>query len=595
MKKIFFFGIFLTLTLVLTLFSYAIKWENKTLDTGGNAPADTSDNAVKNYSENSTKKIIDEPNLNSVPSLLLKVDASIWDSEFRDNPALLEPKSEYEFFFDVYYLGGLTRVSTDIYNRIFSAVIGEGYVTGTLNENYVANTVATEVGFAAKLNNISSIAAIFNYKYGNTKKDGDYWTYWEGGGNNTSEMNGFSRGNVDYSSYELSLLYSANISNYFSIGLGFKSAYMYENSKYIMTASGNSNLAGTIHPENVTTENELIFKYHRFSPSFGVSVKPNDSLIINSAVTGNIYTGTVKKKTVLSDDYATLRFPGALPSDVYRDDLDSEGIEGYEISANLEPEIKINDMVSIPVLIKYSQGDIQWNVDGNGAGYFTPFSYSGIYHGPGTIDYEGKQKQWEILSGAGVKLNVNDFDIRGSAYYTHNDYYSAYYSENMVNPTIFNGNQIGGLTSYTTRTSEERNIMSLTLGVGKEINPQLIADFSMRYDLGWGRMNYYEYYNSPYAHGDPDTFVEVNDRDLYQDLTLSSSFTIVPANRLSLLFGGMVKLPLDPLNYNMTGTSSGGINMTAPFQPRFYDGGASRGSNSRSWNYGGTLKIKYEF
>ena len=602
MKKIIFFGISLTLTLVLTVSSNAIKWENKTLDTGGSdAPAETSDNAVKNYNEKFKKKIIDEPNLNSVPRLLLKVDASIWDSDFRENPALLDPKSEFEFFYDVYYLGGLTRVSTDIYSRLFSNALGGGVMTGSLDENYVSNNVGTDAGFTIKLNDISSLAAIFSYRYGIIKGDGDYWQYWEGGVN-TSEMTGTSRSDDNNSTYGLSLLYNANINDYISVGAGFKYAFMYDNSEYEMTALGDHvqdmGIAGiVVFPENVNTVDELTFNYHLFSPTLGVSIKPNDSLIINSAITGNIYTGNVEKSATLFDDYMSNRFPRALSSNVYTENLDGGKIKGYEISANLEPEFKINDTVSIPALVKYSQGDIQWNVDGNGTGYFAPLSYSGIFHGPGTIDYEGKQREWEIVSGAGVKLNINDFDIRGSAYYTHNDYYSAYYSENIVNPTILVGNQIGGLTSYTTRTSEEKDIVSLTLGVGKEIHPQLIADFSLRYDLGWGEMNYYEAYHSPYAHGNPGTIVYVNTdgADSYQDLTLSSSFTYTPINRLSLLFGGTVKLPLDPLNYNMTGTGTGGRETSGNGQPRFYEGGATRGSNSRSWDYGGTLKIKFEF
>jgi hypothetical protein len=126
----------------------------------------------------------------------------------------------------------------------------------------------------------------------------------------------------------------------------------------------------------------------------------------------------------------------------------------------------------------------------------------------------------------------------------------------------------------------------------------LTADLGIKYDLGWGEMSYYEAYRSPYAHGDPNTvtYVNVDDTDSYQNLTLSTSLTYVPIKRLSLLFGSMVTLPLDPLNYNMTGTSTGGTGTTnLSAQPRFYEGGASRGYNTRGWNYGGTLRIKFEF
>lgn len=601
MKKVILLCISLTLSLVLVISSHAIKWEDNNLDTGGETPTATSNSAVNNYNESFKKKMLEEPNLNTTPKLLLKVNASIWDRDFRSNPALLEPKSEYEFYYDIYYLGSLTRVTTDIYSRIFNSVIGSGVMTGTFDENYVSNDFGTDAGFAVKLNDISSFAAIFSYRSGIIKGDGDFWQYWEGG-LNTSEMSGNSRNDIDSSSYGITLLYNADINDYISIGAGFKYAYLYDNTEYKMTASGDHlqiALPGfDVYPENVKIDEELTFRYHLLSPTFGVSAKPIDSLIINSSVTGNIYTGMVKKNSVLWDDYMTSRLPGALPSDTYVEDLDGGKIRGYEISANIEPEYKINDTISIPVLIEYSQGNLTWNVSGNGVGYFTPFSYPGIYHGAGTIEYEGKQRQWEIMSGAGVKLNVNDFDIRGSAFYTHNDYYTAYYSENIVDPIALNGNPIGGLTSFTSRVNEERDIMSLTMGIGKELHPQLIADFGIKYDLGWGEMGYYEAYHSPYAHGDPNAIVYVNtgDTDSYQDLTLSTSLTYVPIKRLSLLFGSMVTLPLDPLNYNMTGTGTGGSGTTlGSAQPRFYEGGSSRGYNTRGWNYGGTLKIKFEF
>ncbi|GEM_PF-2079049 len=594
MKKLILFCISFTLSLVLVVSSYAIKWEDKNLETGGETPTATSNSAVSNYNESFKKKILEDPKLNTTPKLLLKLNSSVWDRNFRTNPALLEPKSEYEFYYDIYYLGGLTRISSDIYNEImFNALQGD--IRGAFDEAYVSNNYGTDVGFLMKLNEISNFGAIFSYKYNTLKGDGSFKYEWSYPAAFSGDVESSFRSETDSSAYGLSILYSIDVSDYVSLGAGFKYAYMFEKSTRDATGYGVATGPGGVEiPENVSTNRELTFKYHLFSPTFGVSVNPIDTLIINSSVTANIYTGRVDKKATLFADHWSNVAPGNFPSNTYNENLDSGWIYGYEISANLEPEYKINDTVSIIAVVDYFQGNIEWVVRGTGEGYFAPFNYPEIFHGDGTVGYQGKQRQWEIESGAGVKLNLDGFDLRSSAIYTHYDLYSAFYRENEVVGAVAFGS---GFNSFTRRLEEEMDIMSLTFSVGKEFMPELIADLSIRYDLGWGEMNLYEANHSPYISGDPNTitYVRVSDRDSYQDLTLATSMTIKPINRLSLMLGGMVTMPLSPLNYNLKGYSTGGADFGGNGFPYSYEGNAARGYNSRGWNYGGTLRIKFEF
>ncbi|MBN1571562.1 MAG: hypothetical protein JW984_00015 [Deltaproteobacteria bacterium] len=594
MRKLIVLSISLTLSLALAVSSYAIKWENKSLETGGEAPPTaTSDSAVKNYNECFKKEILEDPKINTTPKLLLKLNASIWNSDFQINPALLEPKSEYEFYYDIYYLGGLTRVSTDIYNEIMLNAT-QGDIRGAFDEAYVSNAIGTDVGFLVKLNDISNLGAIFSYKNNLLKGDGSFKYEWSYPATFSGDVESSFRSKADSNTYGISLLYNVDLTDYLSLGAGFKYAYTLEKSVNDATGYGVATGPGGEFPENVSTDREMTFKYHLFAPTLGVSVYPTDFLILNSSVTGNIYTGRVEKKASLFADHWSNVAPGNFPSNTYEENLNSGRIKGYEISANLKPEYKINDIVSILAVADYFQRDIEWKIDGMGVGYFAPFNYPEIFYGDGTVEYQGKQRQWEIESGAGVKLSLDGFDLRGNALYTHYNLYSAYYHENVVDDGLAMGS---GFNSFTRRMEEEMDIMSLTFGVGKEFTPELTADLSIRYDLGWGEMSLYEANHSPYISGDPSTitYVRVSDTDSYQDLTLATSMTITPMSRLSLVFGGMVTMPLSSLNYNLKGYSTGGSDFGGSGFPYSYDGDSARGYNSRGWNYGGSLRIRFEF
>ncbi|MEJ2068329.1 MAG: hypothetical protein P8Y09_10390, partial [Deltaproteobacteria bacterium] len=314
MKKTALLSISLALSLVLATSSYAIKWENNSLDTGGETPTATSNSAVKNYNESFKKKILEEPKLNTTPKLLLKVNSSIWDRDFRANPALMEPKSEYEFYYDVYYLGSLTRVSTDIYNRIFMNLTS-GDIHGDFDEAYVSNDYGTDIGVIMKLNDISNLGAIFSYKYNTLKGDGSFKYEWSYPATYTGDVESSLRSESDSSSYGLSLLYNVDLSNYVTLGAGLKYAYTYEKSGSDITGRGVANRLGIEYPENVSTDRELTFKYHLLAPTLGVSANPIDSLIINSSVTGNLYLGKTEKKATLFADHWSNVAPGAYPSD----------------------------------------------------------------------------------------------------------------------------------------------------------------------------------------------------------------------------------------------------------------------------------------
>lgn len=83
-------------------------------------------------------------------------------------------------------------------------------------------------------------------------------------------------------------------------------------------------------------------------------------------------------------------------------------------------------------------------------------------------------------------------------------------------------------------------------------------------------------------------------RDMYQDLTLTTGLTLTPVERLTIALGGMVKMPLDPLDYETDGTI---VITPAGAFPTLLPGAGPfvRDYESSGWEYGGTLTITYEF
>ncbi len=125
----------------------------------------------------------------------------------------------------------------------------------------------------------------------------------------------------------------------------------------------------------------------------------------------------------------------------------------------------------------------------------------------------------------------------------------------------------------------------------------LAADLGIRYDIGWGHreirtslFDFLEYIDAR------ELVVTADDRDMYQDLTLTTHLTLTPMDHLSIALGGMVKIPLDNLDYDMDGNASevGGF-IFAARPALFYGGPFDMGYESHGWDWGGLLSVTYEF
>jgi len=134
----------------------------------------------------------------------------------------------------------------------------------------------------------------------------------------------------------------------------------------------------------------------------------------------------------------------------------------------------------------------------------------------------------------------------------------------------------------------------------KEFSEAFWAAFGMRYDLGWGVMDLDRSMTSGFTFPAPvPTLVtSFDDRDFFHNLTLAADMAYSPIDRLTLSMGGMVRIPLNGLEYELDGTGSGTYNVLPVFGPngRFqFNGPGSFGYDTTTWEYGGMLELTYEF
>ena len=89
----------------------------------------------------------------NAPKALIRTDASLWDQDFKHNPALLDPKSDLEFIMDSYYTGSTSDVSVD-FN--FGSPLGLLYY-GFMDAEYRIDNTGADIGFMKRLNDRSSL------------------------------------------------------------------------------------------------------------------------------------------------------------------------------------------------------------------------------------------------------------------------------------------------------------------------------------------------------------------------------------------------------------------------------------------------------
>ncbi len=514
---------------------------------------------------------ISDPTLTDTPKMLPRSDASLWNLDFRCNPALLRLDCPYEFIYDNYYFGGFHEKDTADRIGVVPATTGGTYMLGSVDSEYLLNVAGTDVGFAMKLNDRANLAFILNYRFGSVLGDGDFTNSHAFGGPVVS-MSGDFEQRLDSHTVAPSVLFDFRVSDALSIGASLK--YAYTNERF------DEDIEATSITEDVLIDRELCLSYHYISPKVGISFVPSDRFVLNASVAAGFYFGGVNKDASLfsSSD------PGFTPP--YTEDLHSTDVRGWDIAAKVRPEFKVSDALSIPLVVDFWYKDFRWEVDGTSAGYFPAFNYSGIFQGPGTIEYENDTTTWDIMAGAGVKYNAGWATLSGMLAYTHWVFDNNYDQENVVLPVL-----ASGLTLFSQDDTETRDIMSVALTLEKAFTDKFSADFGIRYDLGWACRQYDLFYDSPYEQGTPPLVITTEGRDVYQDLTLSNHLTFAPTERLKIVLGGFVTIPLDALDYDLKGSLSG----LSDRRPWYAAGPVVRDYENTGWDWGGMLSLTYEF
>ena len=97
-----------------------------------------------------------------------------------------------------------------------------------------------------------------------------------------------------------------------------------------------------------------------------------------------------------------------------------------------------------------------------------------------------------------------------------------------------------------------------------------------------------------YVNGSRSVNISLSDKEEYHDLTLSTYLAYSPIENLSLSLGGMVKIPLSGIGYDLGGDAAGVSPVVNSY--RWYFGGASSMDISyRGWDYGGMFNVEYAF
>jgi opacity protein-like surface antigen len=541
---------------------------------------------------------LNAPTIYDSPKILPQYDDALWDMSFRDNPALIDTACPYEFIHDNYYRGGGWRVLTDDVPLVWDwGVNNQVYLTNYYRNWYVTTEAGGDVGFILKPNDRSSLAFVLGYQYNGLVGDGNFSTVYDDPTlTNLSWIDGNTSQHINNNAVALSALYDLNVSDRLSVGVGLKYAYFHERLRGDLYGVGESDNFN--NEEIADIDRELRLSYHLISPVVGISVRPSDMFMLDASLSAGFFMGGVKKESSLYDNVA---LPGGwlVTDPTYREDLDSRDLFGWEIAAKVRPEIIVSDTLSFPMLVDFSYRDFSWGVDGDATGAFTPAVINYIFHGQGDIDYNNDATDWHISAGAGVTYKPGWATLKGYLTYTHAFLRNDYEQVNIVAGVVETDAtaDFNGLTRYSQRDEETRNVLSLGGGLEKQFTDRLSADFGFRYDVGWVKRDYRSRYLSPYETYNSSELLSSGDGDgIYQDLTFTAKATLTPVQRLTLSLLGMVKIPVDPLEYDMTGTNSGldTGNLTG-WRDMYPEGPFSRGYEASGWEWGVFFSLNYEF
>ncbi len=531
---------------------------------------------------------ISEPDLAETPKILPRMDAPLWNMDYRHNPALLTLDRPYELIDDAYYLGSGWSVSSESFNEGFTFDgLKPGYLTKHVEDKYLTTVLGTDAGFALKLNDRSSLALIFNYRYGNLTGDGNFFVINEtpAGIPFTARLDGSISQKLETHDFTLSALYSLKMSDALTLGAGLKYAYRDESWDNDLFGTGND---PTANPSFITDLNQdLELRYSIVSAILGVSLKSSDRFTMDAWLSAGFYFGDVQKNSNMVE---TASLVSRAP---YSEDLDSGDITGWEVNTSIRPGIVVSNTLSIPFVLDFSYRDFKWSVGGASFGYFAPLDYDLIFHGPGLIGYENEETTWHVKAGAGVTYDAGWATLSGLLSYTRWEFLNAYDQENNVT-----GATTPGLTAFAQRDSESRDIAAIDLSLKKKFSEMLSADFSACYLVGWAHRRYQMSYKSPWESiPPPDELRVVADGwDAYQDLILSATVNLNPTDRLSLSLMGTVAIPVNDLDYTLNGLGTGLDRDRETFKRDvLIDGPVVREYESSGWEWGALFSLTYEF
>ena len=545
----------------------------------------------------------DEVNLIIVPKLILRMDK---EASSMSNPALLDLKSDYEVIIGPYYQGNSTKISTNYSHKIDPSGISapDAYSSGNSRGTYTTNIWGTDLGFALKLNDLSSLGLVFNYENSTLKGNEDFSTSWD---LNLPFINsGYFDGAIDRdvrkNTFSLAALYDLDISDTLSLGAGLKYAYITEKHDDDMYGTGVWEV-GSI-PETADTDLTVKYGYHLVRPMIGLSSRPMDVLSLNASVSPGFRWGTVDRDGSYYDDIFGPAGFGLIPAGeslTNTEDLKSHDLFGWDIDASVQPTFIMNDALSFPVLVKFYYGDFGYNLDGPIDGYFATYDYPAVFRGPGSIEYDVSDEFWYITAGPGVDYSWKIFDFSSMVSYTRCEFSHTYDQvNNVVSSLVFIANPIDGLTFFHQQDKLVLDVISVDLGVAGAFSDAFSASFGVTYDFGWAARKYSHRSSSPYIspEGTVQTITMDKDTDTYQDLTLNASLSYrPPINGLMFSLSGMVKIPLEKMAFDMDGSTTYNVDTTTLgfFWPYGLGDPTYRGYSSQGWDYGGMLNVTYEF
>ncbi|MBN1883685.1 MAG: hypothetical protein JW885_16085 [Deltaproteobacteria bacterium] len=540
---------------------------------------------------------VEEANFYSVPKALPYHDGSFGGKDFLANPALMAVENDVLFFLSSYYLGSTTDVDVDgfytVRNIILPPIPGSVAISG--DEKYQVNNWVTDAGFTLGLSDAARFGFFLRYRYGDVGMEGDTTFTQTLTINNVSHFSDYSS-DSDVNDISLALLLDLDLAEAFSMGVGFKYDYVIDRSDFDLSSAGT---AAIFNPNEISTMSRSFdMDYHRFAPVLGFSVAPTDALSLDMSVEMGFIVGGVEEGARFYSNHPII--PAVLGLQTHTHAFDSRDLDGWDIGTGLDVAYALNDTISMPFFADFAYATMDWSLDGTGTGLFFPTYLTALPTADGLTAHENDYAEWSLSGGAGVDLALDPMDLGFALSYTHWEYANDYWYRTVMASTLFGPFVPGNAAVFDESVSEKRNVFSLDVTMEKDFSDSLSAAFGMRYDLGWGVMDLDRSYRSAFLYVPPvpTLTTSYDDRDFFHNLTLAADVSFMPVDRLTLSLGGMVRIPLDGLDYELDGSGGGTYNGIPALgvSGRFdYNGPASFGYDTTTWEYGGRLELKYEF